>query len=991
MRYLARAFVKGANQRFAFAPPDEDAHWRHYGITPVHFPLRDGPLQYAAIDDAFAAWSDRAKMGFLDHESRIVSLVQAPPPLEPESVDYARTILKEPATLRVFVENCKLLEWFAWIENDGLLQGLTSAGPSLTKQDVLLGGWIARTFVTSHPNDALNFIQRHADSLNPQFAAMIGFQLARGGDVITSALLKPWIAALMAVSPQPDAHVLSEVLNRCDEESVDAAILLFQFLLRPRLRLKSRSTSLHEDTRIRVNADVELHGDRRALEKAWTTTIQPNMARAYRPLFPAVTAYLGEAFLAYRAAHASGTWDGLSFDRSAIERHGQDRYPDDWEFLVDIARDLLEWMLVNDPPMGEAAISLWEFSESQVLRRLAIHGWGRRLGVSAEDVLNHIEAANWLFAHGLKHEVFAVLERVFPHAPPAAQERFIQHSMNATVVEDDDSVSESADLAGISEYERYNVAAWLTRIAPDSNAAQSHFVALQASHPNFAVRPQPDCDHYFGDVHSVIVQSPVTPAELAAMTFPAAATYLLEYESTNIFAGPTRNGLLNVLQQQAAVDFSWSVELGNELIRRAAWVDDIWYALLTGWKGGQIDAERSMFLVSLLNEHQQIGAAAPDAVGSLLQHILETRDARVDDLGTIEQISERLLAFSGDKQPGIHTNGRIDWLTSAINHPAGQVATVWLRCLSGRIRLAERWTGIPTELRARFNALLDDGGPNGVLGRVLFASHTQFLFSADAAWTSERVLPLFDWTIDAQRAEQAWSGFLVWGQWNDALFERMRAQTIQTFTRMNLLEDDGRALITRLAAMAAYSSADPWHGNAWLFDFVRAASAAGLEQWARDFERYLEAVSRDASAQLWTVWIREYCEARGSGVPRAFEDGERDAMVCWVIPLVQALDDVVETLHHAGALPASLQHFTLYRLGESTLPSSNWGTIGKYLLALLRAAQNLSYACDEAVQLALKALAGGALREDILAVADELTRLECVEEARTLRAASDAE
>jgi hypothetical protein len=102
--------------------------------------------------------------------------------------------------------------------------------------------------------------------------------------------------------------------------------------------------------------------------------------------------------LAYRAAHDSGTWDGLSFDRSAIEPHGQDRHADDWELLIDVARDVLEWMLKYDRPMGVDAIALWETSESLVLRRLAVHGWQKRSSVSAKAVLRHSETQGWLYA-----------------------------------------------------------------------------------------------------------------------------------------------------------------------------------------------------------------------------------------------------------------------------------------------------------------------------------------------------------------------------------------------------------------------------------------------------------------------------------------------------------------------------------------------------------------------------------------------------------------
>jgi hypothetical protein len=157
MRYLARAFV-GRTERFAFASVGEDDHWHQFGITPIRFPLRPPPERHSAIDDALTAWAARANMGLLDHEVRISTLVQSPPPLEPELADYARSVLKDPATLRFFVRDAKLIEWFKWLENDGLLHGLTSPSGTLTESDALLAGWIAQTFVVEHPKETLGFV-----------------------------------------------------------------------------------------------------------------------------------------------------------------------------------------------------------------------------------------------------------------------------------------------------------------------------------------------------------------------------------------------------------------------------------------------------------------------------------------------------------------------------------------------------------------------------------------------------------------------------------------------------------------------------------------------------------------------------------------------------------------------------------------------------------------------------------------------------------------
>lgn len=57
MRYLARSFV-GGTSRFALTLPDQDDHWTHLGIVPVHFPKRVAPDEYGALDDAIESWNE---------------------------------------------------------------------------------------------------------------------------------------------------------------------------------------------------------------------------------------------------------------------------------------------------------------------------------------------------------------------------------------------------------------------------------------------------------------------------------------------------------------------------------------------------------------------------------------------------------------------------------------------------------------------------------------------------------------------------------------------------------------------------------------------------------------------------------------------------------------------------------------------------------------------------------------------------------------------
>jgi hypothetical protein len=198
MRYLARSFV-GGTSRFALTLPDQDEHWTHLGIVPVHFPSRVAPHEYGALDDALESWIAAARMGVLDHRVRIGQLVALPPPLEPENIDYLRGVVGEPVTLRFFVEMASLPEWLDWAISERLLRPLIGPEP-LDDKGQLLAHWFAERFVVPHAKAALQFVQNHLATLNPGFADAIAFRLAVRKDPLPEGLLRLWATALAAAN-----------------------------------------------------------------------------------------------------------------------------------------------------------------------------------------------------------------------------------------------------------------------------------------------------------------------------------------------------------------------------------------------------------------------------------------------------------------------------------------------------------------------------------------------------------------------------------------------------------------------------------------------------------------------------------------------------------------------------------------------------------------------------------------------------------------------
>ncbi len=243
------------------------------------------------------------------------------------------------------------------------------------------------------------------------------------------------------------------------------------------------------------------------------------------------------------------------------------------------------------------------------------------------------------------------------------------------------------------DYERYNVAVWLNRIAPESVVAAEHLAATQGRHQEFGPRTHPDMDHWIGGGW-VGPQSPKTSEELAGMSFADAAAYLVAYElEASVFMGPDRAGLMTVCRQASTNSMAWAVALANELASRQEWKADVWSALIGGWRGASCDEETFRNAVVLLENFPQIGDASAIDVANFIEGAIDRAGLDDADIDRVERIGERLLNKSDAIQPGVYSKGGIDWLTSAINHPAGQVALTWVKAISKRMAIVSLTSG----------------------------------------------------------------------------------------------------------------------------------------------------------------------------------------------------------------------------------------------------------------------------------------------------------
>jgi len=888
MRYLARALRPGAS-RYALTDRPDDPDWRALGINPVGYSVVDG--SHTALVDAVARWASQASMGLLDHRQQIARLVSAPPSQVPEETSYLEAVVADPHQVRLFADLARGEQWLSWAATQPEFHCLFDPSAPPPESGSTLAYWFAEHFAFEEAltEVALSVVQDAGGRVGPTLWSALGHRLHMR-ESPRPDWIGPWLVLLLENAPDGPCDWLEYALvaSRWPEDR-SAALVLFDYLTEPHMQPGPLFGSPG-----RYRFDVRLRGSSDSIDDAWQQLFVPNMSEAVAAILAMMDRHLRRAFqLLSMAGSASPEWDPVSFGRSAIEPHPQDRYRRPVDTLIDAARDCLNALLDTDNTAAGAYLDAWADSEVPMLRRLAIHGWVHRTDVDSTAKITWLHERGWLFDHQLRHEVFRLIETALPSTADDVADALVADVLVGPSDTSDDGRA----------YTQFNVLTWITRHASTLQSAQDALAALHAAHPHFEAREHPDLLSTM-KVGWVQPRPPMTSTHLhERITTNAgdAVAELCRYQNGGSSTdGPRWEDALAVLAETVrdhpADGFAALDACGGDDL-------DILKTVISGWSAGSTNAETAETIL------EKLAVLELRAVAEDVSHLL-TDGGRTDTNPTewhVFPAARRLAAglwnLIGSEPPAADTP---DWLGRAINHPAGQLAQFWVHAIAADWRAAgDTWTGLPPDTRVQLESMLAGKNLRTVMAEVVFSSQVLFFFGADQDWCESHVLPLLDWT-NPVRARRAWDGFLTWGRWSDQLLGTglLGSYLAAAGHLGEFREELRRQLCTHLAGVAVSSELDPL---SWMPAFTTTVDVDQRVEWMRQVAWALEDLPADAVENQWRRWMRQYWENRLGSVPIQLTGEEASAMASWVVYLRDSVTEgiALATAHPAGFPPHS--------------------------------------------------------------------------------------
>ncbi|MBF0373353.1 MAG: hypothetical protein HQL39_08030, partial [Alphaproteobacteria bacterium] len=342
------------------------------------------------------------------------------------------------------------------------------------------------------------------------------------------------------------------------------------------------------------------------------------------------------------------------------------------------------------------------------------------------------------------------------------------------------------------------------------------------------------------------------------------------------------------------------------LATQAEWPEVRWGQALRAWSTTDELAKSSWRQVAAVLEN------APDGLFLAISHglglWLKAVAQKVDDEAPFFRLCERILGMEhGD---GVNTEEPV---LRAINHPVGHVTEAMLRWWHRNP--LEDGQKLPPELKPVFTALCDTRIERFRHGRVLLAANAVTLFRVDRVWTTEHLVPLFEWTRPSD-ARAAWGGFLWAGRNYRPLMRLIKKEFLKTAEHFSKIPKHGRVY----AAMLTFVALDP--GDMFTTDELARATRdlpqEGLVEVAHALANSLDSAKEGREAH-WKSRIRPYLNSVWPTSRECLSQATAEAVALLCIAARKSFPDAVDLLRD-WFQPLPRSGYVVRKLNTAKLP-----------------------------------------------------------------------
>lgn len=942
MRYLARGLSPAyGRQRYALTAREEQQEWKFLGIEPIEYTRGK---DHEELCKGLQEWAVLERRGALDWDGRIRELVQSGPGLlSPSDERELEFVFHRTRLAHLFFRYATAPEWLEWAHSKNVFARLFD--PRANEDDLRdLALWFSDDPLGVRGRVALRIALDQPRTINRTLAASVEHkvlvQLANGGvpDGREGRQLARWAAVLLERSARsPSPPLVDGWLHelRADLQP-ELAIQLFSSLLRTTRNFQdpfaSSSSSEHAPY-----ARSSVHEG--AIRLAWGS-LRLHLGKVAHLLVPTLTEALEERWRWEVALNgARPALDPWSHERDlvrspqAVSSLGD--HPDDRRvILLDIGKELLDWLLSEDRELGNVTIRLWLRSTAPQLIQLGLYGLAESEDWTPLQKLRLLESRYLPVDFPFKAEAFQVLQTAYAAVNEDHRRSFLRRAKGCYLA-DLPKLPEENDKRQSIAYEWFNLLTWLQRAVPEDPLLKPEIEEIRAAYPWFepSDHPELDIEEIDGPKAEPVAFS---SADLLKMS---PAEWLDQRENlpprpTNIeWPSSATEDFFSASREASRTDYPWGMRVARLLLETKRWTDRIWPQLVAAWTERSLTEAEFLEVLRLLSSEDLLKAHT-SSIASFLRDQPKKEAATPAAIISALPLVEVLLTFAEKKALRIvvRKTQTQDWLRQAINHPGGYLAEFCIRAC-GVLAGAEPTPGVPAPLKPLLERMVSGKGTASVLARVVLASRTLYFWNLDPDWAGHSLIPLFDWSTDALRAEQAWHGFFYSRGPNASLMAALAPTFEEVSLHLHQLGETRKRYGAFVARAAFHDPAQP-HQRPWFRALFRHGEDVDKAQFAWELGEILKLLDGPRRGELWTGWVGSFLRERAEQLPQPAAL-EFTAILDWCFSLQGHLTEFVGLLEHLPVSPVK-DSMLLHRLADGGLKNNQADSVAKLILVALR-------------------------------------------------------
>ena len=357
-------------------------------------------------------------------------------------------------------------------------------------------------------------------------------------------------------------------------------------------------------------------------------------------------------------------------------------------------------------------------------------------------------------------------------------------------------------------------------------------------------------------------------------------------------------GLSLAIAEAAKKNLDWGIELADQLHSMEEWDTNLWDGLLSAFQ--QADANENQ-LSSILRflTREELQEKQPDEIARFLQ-VWVRKTQSPHPVYLLEQANGIAVTLWPHLNRGLPSDETDDWLTQAINHPAGHIAEYWIASFSlwrqGQEKCPE---GMSEPYRDFATMIVNRATVAGRLARCIFAQYISFILAADEHWTRDQLLPWFYRHDEDSDYQAVWDGFLMARPITPQIAEHMRDPLLEAIELINSRFSGGlpgssraRKLVGAYALVLAYFADDPL--GVWIPPFFTSCGEKDRVHFASVLRNHLTQMTAEQKREWWDRWLRDYWRNRLACVPAALKPGEVKEMLNWLPLLEEQFSEAVD-------------------------------------------------------------------------------------------------